>query len=1143
MTDNLDIIISRAKLDLSDLDTKELYEKVKKTSTDNITYLELVNLAAETAIAMSTKHYNYNTIATRIVINNLQDTIKHTFSGCIGLLDDLGILNKDFVNFVNIHRTQLDEYIKPERDFLLDYFGYKTLEKAYLHKVDNNIVETPQYMFMRVATVIHLGNIDAVLQTYDDLSQKYYIHATPTLFNSGMRHQQLSSCYLVAMKDDSIDGIYETLKECAQISKWAGGIGVHIHQIRGKNSKIRSNNGTSDGIVPMLKVFNDTARYCNQAGKRPGSIAVYIEPWHCDIEAFIDLKKNHGNEDERARDLFYALWIPDLFMKRVEEKGDWYLMCPNECPGLQDVHSGEFETLYNSYVSANKYRKCIPARELWTKILHSQIETGTPYMLYKDSANNKSNQKHLGTIKSSNLCVAPETLILTDKGHIEIKDICNQKINVWNGEEFSEVEIKKTGENQELIDVYTNDGCKLTCTKYHKFYIQNSYNKKVVKTVEAQDLQVNDRIIKCNYPVIDGLETMPYPYTHGFFCGDGTYGNIIKKHEPERCNFKSLEGKYFCKRHLDNETEFNKDKLYTTCTDKIYCNAFSYSKRPKIFLYGEKKKLKEYITYRTISESSNRLNLELPLDIEDKFFVPMNHTIKTKMEWLAGLCDADGCISRNGQNNQLQLASINIDFLKNIKYMLQTCGINSKIKNGYKSRSVSLPDGKNGYKLYNCKEIYRLLITSNDLLHLVNIGFSPKRLVINSAHTPDREASSYIKISKIVNNNRIDDTYCFTEPKKHAGIFNGVLTSQCTEIIEYSTKDETAVCNLASIGLPTYINQKKFDHSVLGEKVRHIVRNLNRVIDINYYPTECAKRSNMRHRPIGIGVQGLADVFMELDMDWETDEARNLNRDIFETIYYYSLLESVEQAKLYGPFETFNGSPSSNGILQFDMWPESTFRPNSNNNYNWDELKEQIKIHGLRNSLLIAPMPTASTSQILGFNECFEPITSNIFTRRTLAGSFVVMNNRLMKDLLDLGLWNEDMKNEIIRNDGSVQDISTIPKGLKDKYKTVWEIKQKTLIDMSADRGRYICQSQSLNLYLPKIDINRLGSMHLYAWKQGLKTGLYYLRIKPVAKTQQFTVEPVALTNNVVDKKEETAPKEEPVLVCKREAGCITCSS
>jgi ribonucleoside-diphosphate reductase alpha chain len=758
MIEYLEKLITDSISVLDGVDGLELLEKVKSVYKSDITSDELDTLVAETAIAMTTKHYNYNIVATKIAIKSLHNSVTKSFSETMDVLDELGLLNKNFVNVVRNNRILLDEHVKRERDFLIDYFGYKTLERGYLQKINGKPIEIPQYIFMRVAVSIHLDDLESALQMYDDLSNKYYIHATPTLFNAGFKFSQLSSCYLVAMKDDSIEGIYETLKECAQISKWAGGIGVHIHQIRGKNSKIMSNNGTSDGIVPMLKVFNDTAKYCNQAGKRPGSIAVYIEPWHTDIEAFLDLKKNHGNEDERARDLFYALWIPDLFMKRVEENGDWYLMCPNQSRGLSDVHSEEFETLYNGYVSEGKYRKKMPARDLWTKILHSQIETGVPYMLYKDSANKKSNQGHLGTIKSSNLCC---------------------------------------------------------------------------------------------------------------------------------------------------------------------------------------------------------------------------------------------------------------------------------------------------------------------------------------------------------------------------------------EIIQYSAPDQTAVCNLASIGLPMYINSdKKFNHVLLGEKVRHIVRNLNNVIDINFYPTENAKRSNMKHRPIGIGIQGLADVFMELNLDWETEAARNLNIDIFETIYYYSLLESCSLAKEKGTYESYEGSPASKGLLQFDLWPASSFI--RKHQYDWDFLKVEIAKYGLRNSLLVAPMPTASTSQILGFTECIEPITSNIYMRNTLAGSYVVVNKRLMKDCIDLGIWSEELKNDIIRNDGSVQGISVIPKGLQDKYKTVWEIKQKTLIDMSADRGRYICQSQSLNLYLSKIDMNRLGSMHLYAWKQGLKTGLYYLRIKPITKTQQFTVEPV---------KVEEVAEAEPVLVCRREAGCVTCSS
>jgi ribonucleoside-diphosphate reductase alpha chain len=761
MADYIDSLLKHVTTGVEGVDSKDVGDKIKQGLTNKMDSRELDELAAETAIAMCTKHYNYNILATRIVIDRLHSTIKSTFSESMELLEELDILHPDFLSFVKENRVALDNYIKKERDFDLDYFGFKTLEKSYLQKKNGFIVETPQYLFMRVACAIHRPNLEYIFNVYDDLSQKYYIHATPTLFNAGTKYQQLSSCYLVAMQDDSITGIYDTLKECAQISKWAGGIGVHIHQIRGKNSKIKSNNGTSDGIVPMLRVFNDTARYCNQAGKRPGSFAVYLEPWHSDIEAFLDLKKNHGNEEERARDLFYALWIPDLFMKQVGADGDWYLMTPNDSVGLPDVYGKEFEDLYWKYVEEKKYTKKIKARELWTRILHSQIETGVPYMLYKDACNQKSNQKNIGTIKSSNLC---------------------------------------------------------------------------------------------------------------------------------------------------------------------------------------------------------------------------------------------------------------------------------------------------------------------------------------------------------------------------------------SEIIQYSDKDETAVCNLASIGLPMYVTKKnEFNHELLGEKVRQIVRNLNRVIDINFYPTQNSHRSNMRHRPIGIGVQGLADVFMELGLDWESEPARKLNRDIFETIYYYSMSESCELAITENPYQSYEGSPISQGKFQFDLWKNLGI--GHSGMYDWETLRQKVLQHGVRNSLMVATMPTASTSQILGFNETIEPITSNIYSRRTLAGSFILVNKRLMRDCMKLGIWSEALKNEIIKNDGSVQEIDSIPKSLRDIYKTVWDIKQKVLINLACDRGRYICQSQSLNLYLSKIDTNTLSSMHLYGWVQGLKTGLYYLRIKPLAKTQQFTVEPASK----VEKKE--AQQEDKEIVCRREAGCTTCSA
>ena len=844
----------------------------------------------------------------------------------------------------------------------------------------------------------------------------------------------------------------------------------------------------------------------NGGGKRNGSFAIYLEPWHADIELFLDMRKNHGDEELKARDLFYALWIPDLFMERVKTDGTWTLLCPDECPGLADVYGDAFAELYTKYendtTKTYKCRKTVKARELWFKVLDAQMETGTPYLCYKDAANKKSNQSNLGVIKSSNLCVAPETLILTDKGHIEISSLENQKVNVWNGEEYSEVEVKKTGENQRLIEVHADDGSILTCTPYHKFYIQTSFARSKILQIEAQNLKPGNKIIKCEYPIIDGTSKMLYPYMHGFFCGDGTYGNT-KDHEPTKCNFKSVEHKFFCNRHLYYETEHNNLKTYP---DNVYCNALSYDRKPKIFLYGDKKKLLKYMNYRTITENDNRISIDLPMDIEEKFYVPSNNTLADKLEWFAGYCDADGTISKNGENQQLQVASINKEFLLKVKLMLQTCGINPKVRKNKEKGTSLLPDGKGGQKLFDTKEIYRLLITSIDLRVLVNAGFSPKRLIINTENILQRSASQFVKIDKIVNNERIDNTFCFTEPKRNMGVFNGILTGQCSEIMEYSDANETAVCNLASIGLPTFVSNGVFDYAKLHEVSQTVTRNLNKVIDINYYPTEKTRVSNMRHRPIGIGVQGLADVFMLLDVPFHSDKAKEINQTIFETIYHGALTASADAAEKDGPYETFGGSPASKGILQYDMW--NTEPKYTNNTRDWSALKERIQKVGLRNSLLLAPMPTASTSQILGFNECFEPFTSNIYSRRTMAGEFMLTNKYLMRDLIDAGLWNTDLKNSIVGNQGSVQHIEGISQHLKDKYKTVWEIPMKHVIDMAADRGAFICQSQSLNLWLEDPNYNMLTSMHFYGWQKGLKTGIYYLRRRAKHRAQQFTIEP-----------------------------------
>lgn len=724
---------------------------------DGVTTSELDNLAAEIAATMTTAHPDYAKLAARISVSNLHKNTKKTFSE---VMTDLytyinprtgkkaPLIADDVYQVIMDNKEILDSTIIYNRDFGYDYFGFKTLERSYLLKLNGVIAERPQHMLMRVSVGIHLNDMDAVIETYELMSKKYFTHATPTLFNSGTPKPQMSSCFLLTMKGDSIDGIYDTLKHTAKISQSAGGIGLSIHNVRATGSYIAGTNGTSNGIVPMLRVFNDTARYVDQGGgKRKGSFAIYLEPWHADVFDFLDLKKNHGKEEMRARDLFYAMWVPDLFMKRVQEDGQWTLMCPNECPGLPETHSEAFETLYTQYEKEGKGRKTIKARDLWEKILESQIETGTPYMLYKDAANRKSNQKNLGTIKSSNLC---------------------------------------------------------------------------------------------------------------------------------------------------------------------------------------------------------------------------------------------------------------------------------------------------------------------------------------------------------------------------------------TEILEYTSPDEIAVCNLASIALPMFVKNGEFDHKELFRITKRVTKNLNKVIDRNYYPVKEAENSNFRHRPIGLGVQGLADTFIKLRMPFTSEEAKKLNQDIFETLYFAAVTASMEEAKKEGPYKTYKGSPISEGLFQYNLWGLQD--EDLSGNWDWKKLRKEVKKHGVRNSLLVAPMPTASTSQILGNNECFEPYTSNIYTRRVLSGEFIVVNKHLLEDLVELGLWNESLKQEIMRANGSIQNIDIIPKNIKELYKTVWELSMRDIIDMSRQRGYFIDQSQSLNLFLEGATMAKLTSMHFYAWKSGLKTGMYYLRTKSAVDAIKFT-----LDNNKTAQPEATEAEVNPI--------------
>jgi ribonucleoside-diphosphate reductase alpha chain len=767
-------------LDRRFVNSTEVAKKVIEGLYDGVTTTELDNLAAETAASLTVKHPDYALLASRIAVSNLHKNTIKSFSDTMRLLYEckdsktgkhVPLLADDIWEIIQANAELLDSTIIYDRDYGFDYFGFKTLEKSYLLKVDGKVVERPQHMYMRVAVGIHRDDIENAIKTYHLMSERWFTHATPTLFNAGTPKAQMSSCFLLTMKEDSIDGIYDTLKQTAKISQSAGGIGLSIHNIRATGSYIGGTNGTSNGIIPMLRVFNDTARYVDQGGgKRKGAFAIYLEPWHADVFEFLDLRKNHGKDEMRARDLFYALWVPDLFMQRVEAGGDWSLFCPHEAPGLPETWGAEFEALYTQYEKEGRARRTVKAQDLWFAILDAQIETGTPYLLYKDSANRKSNQQNLGTIKSSNLC---------------------------------------------------------------------------------------------------------------------------------------------------------------------------------------------------------------------------------------------------------------------------------------------------------------------------------------------------------------------------------------TEVIEYTAPDEVAVCNLASLALPRFVSGGQFDHQKLYDVTYEVTKNLNKIIDHNYYPIEEARNSNLRHRPIGIGVQGLADAFILLRLPFESDKAKQLNKEIFETIYFAAMTASKDLAKIEGAYETFAGSPTSKGQFQFDLWNvEPTLR------WDWYRLKDEVIKYGVRNSLLVAPMPTASTSQILGNNECFEPYTSNIYVRRVLSGEFVVVNKHLLKDLVELNLWNDDMKTKIIFHNGSIQAIDEIPQPLKDIYKTVWEIKQRTIIDMAADRGAYICQSQSLNLFVDSPSANKLTSMHFYGWKKGLKTGMYYLRTQAATQAVQFTVErqggkmieplanPAAVQVAAADAGEDvTGP------TCSMEDGCVTCSA
>jgi ribonucleoside-diphosphate reductase alpha chain len=1525
------------------IDPTLVAQKVVGSIFSGITTEELDNESAKICINLCTSHHLYSMLAGRIVVSNLHKKTINTFVEKEEMIQEkLGFLEPKWLAWIKENRYELNTMIDYERDYLFDYFGFKTLERAYLTKIGDQVIERPQDMLMRVASFINCGDLELVKKTYDMISQGLYTHASPTLFNAGNQRSQMSSCYLLGT-DDSLDGITKTWADVAKISKWGGGIGLHVSNIRAKDTMIKGTNGPSSGIIPMLKVYNEIARYidqcfigstkvytqrglipieeikpndkvftqdgslqevekvycdkyenkilnfkifhdyesikvtpthpfyvvknqppgtnfstilkrldnkiavpewidaknittndligfpipkyvldnrnldeadcymyglmlgassCNEdrneggitlgfkkdavicfvreylktngihfwetitestiqirwttsskfkfvraqlydinsekhidesmlhlpedkskwiikgvldtdgcigkgissqapysvsvsseqalqnsdeitlemtsqnvidgvkylilrmgilcsgysrdrignvstykflkepskltwvlripkaqkiaklldieagqffkfiahndilytrlkevieedivasvydleiknnhnyltqaglvhnGGKRKGSIAIYLEPHHPDVLAFLELKKNFGAETERARDLFLAMWLSDVFMKQVEKDGDWYLICPDKCPGLTDAYGEDYEKLYWSYVEAKKYNSVVKARQVMKAILDSQLETGTPYIGFKDNINNKSNQKNIGTIKSSNLCVHEDTMILTDQGYKNIKLLKDSEVNIWNGEQWSKVTVKQTGTNQNLVRVNLSNGVSLDCTPEHKFYIQEGFSRGNIIETEASKLKIDNKLIKFNLPPAIEFENpteFKYAYTHGAFCGDGTT--------------------------YDN---YSKTKKY-----------------PKLYLYGAKKDLLQYIDYQSYTENTNadRYDITLPKDLNPKFMIPENASINTRLRWFEGYCDTDGTIARN---STLQIGSTNKDFLSNIRLMLHTLGIESKVTKNYDERLTIMPDHKGG-------AIFRLLVGSNDLYHLSLLGFSPKRLKY-TPRIPQRNATQFVKVTSVEESYKNVDTYCFTEPLKHMGVFNGVLTGQCIEIVEYSDASEYAVCNLASIAInkcvepfankklwtiytkdnckfcqwtksylmnngyffheeyvdsdklkeitglekPTYpqiyygdqyvggysdffqFTKSTFNYDKLYEIAYLATINLNKIIDINYYPVIEAKRSNIRHRPIAVGIQGLADALVQLKICFDSDESLEFNAKMMETIYLACLTASCNLSeerenkllpesiypefydskfdetndiyhklkpntcelgkKFPGAYSTFEGSPISQGQFQFDMW--SLNRNKLHFKEKWLELEERIKKYGVRNSLVTALMPTASTSQILGNNECFEFFTNNIYTRRTLAGDFPLVNKYLIDELNNIGLWSTEMKQMILANNGSIANFSNIPEQIRNLYKTIWEIKQIWVLKNTAARGPFVDQTQSMNIFMAVPDYQKLYSSHFWAWSNGLKTGIYYLRSRAAKDAVKVTVDP-----------------------------------
>ena len=1162
----------------------ELMLEVCKGLKSGITTYEIDEYAANASASLSITNPYYLKIAARIVIDNHQKNTQRSFVDKMRKLylnqDDQGKINsliaQDFFKYVEEHQDFIERTIDYNRDFYLDFFGFQTFTRSYSMKVDEKPIERPQDMFMRTAIDLHMNTCDTVEEelqniktTYEALSLKFYTHASPTYYNAGSEKKQYASCFLLGTHD-SREGIMRTADHISAISKYSGGIGVHINCLRGTGAKIRGTNGRSSGIVPWLKIYNEVTKGFNQGGRRPGSAAFYIMPHHPDIMKFIEITRNGGTEEMRARAIFTSLWIPDIFMERVRDGALWSTFDPDSCGDLSDYTGEEYRKKYLELEEKKMYSSQIPARKIWEACMETNSDVGRLYVCFSDTANEMFMQKNLGVLKSSNLCVAPDTLILTENGYFPIEQLAttnNGQHIIWNGFELSKAQFAKTGSNKQLLKITFSDGIELKCTPEHKFATFRSYNSNSFNETKAENLVVGQKLIKHTFPVLEyGDSNFNYPYTHGFFCGDGT----IAYHPTLgiTCSNNAQQDNSYCGHHLQLPPVPRRQdgKCAATC-----------KQQPSfVDLYHEKKELLRHMDYTSYVEckEENRYRLMCFDDIADKFTVPSDKSKEIRLQWLAGYLDADGSFAKNGDAWSLQVSSINKDFLMQVKLLCNTLGTNPLMHVSKQAGQTLLPDGNDGSKMYDTKEIYRLCFSVEDSSNLYSIGLNTKRLQWNNKQVPMRSKKQYITVKSIEKLETKEDTYCFNEPNMHMGIFNGVLAMNCSEIFLYSNAEEYAVCILSSIALPTFVldgyseeelKQSEelrrklnhefpvnpyFDFKKLIEITKLITTNLNLIIDKTFHPLKETKRGNDRHRPIGIGVQGLDDCYAKMRYPFKSDAAHDLNKKIFETIYFAAITQSSvlarkqyqslkKKCKLEGKLiiyehqpDSYNlvekvynspeeipqtagsypsmlwngGSPIGNGIFHWELAGLTTDRLSGM--FDWESLREHVKTFGVRNSLTVACMPTASTSQLLGNNESVEPYTSNIYKRNTLAGEYIVVKKHLMDDLYRLGLWSSSIKDYLLASNGSIQHIDGIPDNIKELYPTVWEIDQEVLVQQAIDRQPFVDQGQSLNLYVENLNMAVWNKLMFKAWKGKLKTGKYYLHSRPAVTPQKFTIDP-----------------------------------